>query len=221
MAADPVWGIRPMDASALWLYFVLLVGIIVVPGMDMLFVLANALTGGRQAGVAATAGIMLGGICHTIFGTIFVTGLSTLLPVVAPAMMVAGSLYMMWIGFTLSRSAIAVDRVEAAAARPLGTILAQGVLTCVLNPNAWLFVLAVYPQFMKPIYGPIWLQALIMGTMTITVQMVVYGGLALAALRGRDALTENHAATVWIGRGAGLLLMAVAAFTLFRAIKGM
>lgn len=210
-----------MDASALWLYFVLLVGIIVVPGMDMLFVLANALTGGRQAGAAATGGIMLGGICHTIFGTVFVTGLSTLLPVVAPAMMVAGSLYMLWIGFTLSRSTIEVDTVEAATARPLGTILAQGVLTCVLNPKAWLFVLAVYPQFMKPIYGPIWLQALIMGTMTVTVQMVVYGGLALAALRGRDALTENHVATVWIGRGAGLLLMAVAAFTLFRAARGM
>lgn len=209
-----------MDTSTLWLYFVLLVGIIVVPGMDMLFVLANALTGGRQAGSAATAGIMLGGICHTIFGTVFVTGLSTLLPVVAPAMMVAGSLYMLWIGFTLSRSTIEVDTVEAATARPLGTILAQGMLTCVLNPKAWLFVLAVYPQFMKPIYGPIWLQALIMGTMTVTVQMVVYGGLALAALRGRDALTENHVATVWIGRGAGLLLMAVAAFTLFRATRG-
>ena len=45
----------------LWLYFVLLVGIVVVPGMDMMFVLANALTGGRRAGLAATAGIMLGG----------------------------------------------------------------------------------------------------------------------------------------------------------------
>jgi threonine/homoserine/homoserine lactone efflux protein len=33
----------------LWLFFVLLFGIIVVPGMDMLFVLTNALTGGRRA----------------------------------------------------------------------------------------------------------------------------------------------------------------------------
>lgn len=147
MAAHPFsGGIRPMDMSALWLYFVLLVGIIVVPGMDMLFVLANALTGGRQAGAVATGGIMIGGIFHTIFGTAFVTGLSTLLPTVAPAMMVAGSLYMMWIGFTLSRSTIEVDAVDAAAARPLGTILAQGILTCVLNPKAWLFVFAVYPN---------------------------------------------------------------------------
>jgi hypothetical protein len=34
----------------LWLYFILLVGIIIVPGMDMMFVLANALVGGDEWG---------------------------------------------------------------------------------------------------------------------------------------------------------------------------
>jgi threonine/homoserine/homoserine lactone efflux protein len=55
-------------SDALWIYLVLVFGIIVVPGMDMLFVLANALTGGRRAGFAATGGIMAGGVAHTIFG---------------------------------------------------------------------------------------------------------------------------------------------------------
>ena len=32
----------------LWLFFILLFGIIAVPGMDMLFVLANALTGAAR-----------------------------------------------------------------------------------------------------------------------------------------------------------------------------
>ena len=55
-------------SDALWIYLVLLFGIIVVPGMDMLFVLANALTGGRRAGMAATGGIMVGGVAHTLSG---------------------------------------------------------------------------------------------------------------------------------------------------------
>ncbi len=49
-------------AQNIWLYFVLLAGIIIVPGMDMFFVIANSLTGGRRRGLMATAGIMLGGI---------------------------------------------------------------------------------------------------------------------------------------------------------------
>jgi threonine/homoserine/homoserine lactone efflux protein len=207
-----------MYATALWLYFVLLLGIIIVPGMDMIFVLANALAGGTRAGLAATAGIMLGGACHTLFGTAFVFVLAGLIPALSSAMMFAGSLYMMWIGFTLARSTIAVQSVDEAARRPLSAIFMQGLVTCLLNPKAWLFIMAVFPQFMKPEYGSIWLQAVVMGAMTVTVQLAIYGGLALAAGKAREALTGNPVATAWIGRSAGLLLMAVAAFTLVETL---
>ena len=100
-------------AENLWLFTLLLAGIIVVPGMDMIFVIANGLTGGRRAGIAATSGIMLGGAFHTLFGTIAVTALSTLVPQLAGPMLVAGALYMIWIGYTLVRSAIVIDGIEA------------------------------------------------------------------------------------------------------------
>lgn len=205
--------------AALWLYFVLLVGIIVVPGMDMFFVLANAVTGGRQAGLAATAGIMLGGVCHTLFGTVFVVGLANVVPAISKAMLVAGSLYMLWIGLSLLRSTIEVHSVGTAARRPPATIFLQGLLTCILNPKAWLFVLAVFPQFLRPEYGPVGLQAVLMGTMTVAVQMTVYGGLALAAARSREALTGHPAATVLVGRAAGALLCAAAIFALWESLR--
>ena len=54
-------------AQNIWIYTALLFGIIIVPGMDMFFVIANALTGGRARGLSATAGVMLGGVWHTLF----------------------------------------------------------------------------------------------------------------------------------------------------------
>src|SRR5580658_5141390 len=57
-------------AENLWLFFILLFGIIIVPGMDMLFVLTNALTRGRPAGLSATAGIMTGGAGHALIGAL-------------------------------------------------------------------------------------------------------------------------------------------------------
>ncbi|WP_448951598.1 LysE family translocator [Labrys neptuniae] len=205
----------------LWLFFILLAGIVIVPGMDMLFVLANALTGGRRAGLAATSGIMAGGLCHTLFGTVAVAALSRLLPALASTMIVAGSTYMIWIGLKLMRSSITVGAVEGGRRAATGRIFGQGLATCLLNPKAWLFVLAVYPQFLRPNFGPLWPQAVVMGLMTILVQLSVYGSLALMAARGREALTSRPAFTVWVGRSAGLLLIAVAGFGLVHRLASL
>jgi threonine/homoserine/homoserine lactone efflux protein len=201
-------------AENLWLFTLLLAGIIVVPGMDMIFVIANGLTGGRRAGIAATSGIMLGGAFHTLFGTVAVTALSTLVPQLAGPMLVIGALYMIWIGYTLARSAIVIDGIKASTLHRTARIFTQGLITCLLNPKAWLFILAVYPQFMRPEYGPFWRQALVMGALTLLLQATVYGGLAIAAAKGRDALTAKPQVTIWIGRAAGWLLVSVAGLML-------
>ncbi|MGL4196635.1 MAG: LysE family translocator, partial [Allorhizobium sp.] len=189
-------------------------GIIVVPGMDMIFVIANGLTGGRRAGIAATSGIMLGGAFHTLFGTVAVTVLATLVPQLAGPMLIIGSAYMIWIGYTLAKSAIVVDGIEASHLHRTARIFGQGLVTCLLNPKAWLFILAVYPQFMRPQYGPFWQQALVMGALTLALQGLVYGGLAIAAAKGRDALVSKPGITIWVGRAAGWLLVAVAVLML-------
>lgn len=199
--------------EALWIYLVLLFGIIVVPGMDMFFVLANALTGGRRSGMSAVSGIMLGGAVHTLFGAIAVGVLTQLPTMVFQAMILVGAAYMAWIGWTLLRSSITVDSIGQARSRSDWVAFRQGLVTCLLNPKAYLFVLAVFPQFMRPEFGPIWSQALVMGIMTVAMQFLIYGALALAAGKGRDALIGNPQVTIWIGRGAGALFIAVALFT--------
>ncbi|MEK1894722.1 MAG: LysE family translocator [Rhizobium sp.] len=197
----------------LWLYFTLLFGIIIVPGMDMLFVLANSLTGGRRTGIAATAGIMAGGAVHSLYGAIGVGVLAILLPTLFNPLLFAGAAYMAWIGYTLMRSSITVDSVGAGGLRSGWRAFRQGAATCLMNPKAYLFMIAVYPQFLKPIYGPIWAQGLVMGFMTMATQAAVYGTLALTAARSRNLLVSNPKATILVGRIAGGLLIAVSILT--------
>lgn len=197
----------------LWIYATLLFGIIIVPGMDMIFVLANALAGGTRAGLAAILGIMGGGVVHTITGTLGVTVLTVLIPQLFVPMLLIGAAYMIWVGIGLMRSSITVDRVDGSAAPSQLTTFRRGFTTCILNPKAWLFILAVFPQFMKPQYGSILHQAIIMGAMTVVLQFLIYGAVALGAGTIRDFLTGNAVATVIVGRGAGLLIVASALFT--------
>jgi threonine/homoserine/homoserine lactone efflux protein len=204
----------------LWLFFVLLFGIIIVPGMDMFFVIANSLTGGKMRGLSATAGIMLGGVCHTIFGAFFVGVVTKLAPQLITVILFAGAAYMGWIGWTLLRSSITVDDFGKSNTKNMWAAFRQGLITCLLNPKAYVFVLAVYPVFIKSQYGAVWKQAVVMGSITIVTQLLIYGGLGLAAAQSREKLVSNPAVTIWIGRAAGALFLLVAFFTVWHAIGG-
>ena len=57
-----------------------------------------------------------------------------------------------------------------------------------------------------------------MATLTALTQAGVYGSLAFAAASSRDAHVAHPAATIWIGRIAGLLFLAAAALTLWQAL---
>jgi threonine/homoserine/homoserine lactone efflux protein len=207
-------------AQNLWIYFALLFGIIIVPGMDMFFVMANALTGGRTRGLAATSGVMFGGIFHTIFGAFFVGIITKLAPSLITAILFAGAAYMLWIGLTLIRSSITVDDIGSSSSRSLWVAFRQGFITCILNPKAYVFVLAVYPIFIQPRFGTVWSQALVMGILTILTQLGIYGGLALAAAKSRELLISSPKVTIWIGRSAGLMFIFVAILTIWHAVSG-
>ena len=206
-------------AENLWLFFILLLGIIIVPGMDMLFVLANSLAGGSNRGLAATGGIMLGGAVHSLNGAIGIGLLMHFVPILFNPLLIAGGAYMAFIGYTLMRSSITVGGEGPAGSRSAWKAFRQGAVTCLINPKAYLFIFAVYPQFLKPDYGPMWIQAVIMGAMTIATQFAVYGGLAVTAGRSRNLLVANPQATAFAGRAAGLLLVAVSVFTVWEGLK--
>jgi threonine/homoserine/homoserine lactone efflux protein len=203
----------------LWLFFTLLFGIIIVPGVDMLFVLASSLTGGRRTGLSATSGIMVGGAVHSLYGAVGVGLLASLIPVLFRPLLVVGAAYMIWIGISLIRSSIIVDAHAVSATGSSWRAFRRGIFTCLANPKAYLFMLAVYPQFLKPDYGPIWWQGLIMGLMTAATQLVVYGALALTAGKSRELLVNSPATTIFIGRAAGFLLILVSALTLWEGLK--
>jgi threonine/homoserine/homoserine lactone efflux protein len=126
---------------------------------------------------------------------------------------------MAWIGYTLLISTITVDSIGSARRQSDWVAFRRGLITCLLNPKAYLFVLAVFPQFIRPEFGALWSQALVVGAITAAVQVLIYGSLGLAAARGRDALEGNPQVTIWIGRLAGALFVGFALFTAWHAFS--
>ena len=204
----------------LWLYFILVFSVILTPGMDMAYVLASALTGGRTSGFAAIAGIVTAAVLHMASAVLGISLLLRLYPAAFRVMVLAGALYIAWIGIGIIRRAT-VLRVEAQApVRPPRMAFRQGMLTNLLNPNAYLFTLAVIPQFLRPGDGPLWLQGTVLWSLGSLCEVVIYGAVTLLAAKLRAFLEADPAAAARMSRLVGVMLMLAGAVAAVSGWRG-
>lgn len=191
----------------LWLYFIVVFGVILTPGMDMAYVLASALTGGRKSGFAAIGGIITAAVLHMAAAVLGISVLLRLYPPAFKLMLLAGAAYIAWIGISIFRRASLVRIDPKAASRPPLTAYRQGMITNLLNPNAYLFTLAVIPQFLEPGYGPLWLQGMVLWGIGSACELGIYGAVTLLAAKVRALLENDAAAAMRISRVVGVMLM--------------
>lgn len=201
------------DVAHLWLFFVVVFGVVALPGLDMGFVLASSLTGGNSAGFTAVAGIVAGGVVHVIMGALGMAAILALWPALFNAVLLAGAAYIAWIGWSLLRVKAGLALPTEPRARRSGSLFVQGMMTCLLNPKAYVFMLAIFPQFLRPGHGPLWMQASALGLITALTQAGVYGAVALLALRTRSWFGGNPGANLFAARAVGAVLVVSALLT--------
>jgi threonine/homoserine/homoserine lactone efflux protein len=201
--------------DALWLFALLVFGIVALPGMDMAFVLSSTLADGRRGGFAALAGIVAGGVAHVAMGTLGIGLLLQAFPAAFNALLVAGALYVGWIGWNLWRQPGALGEVDPAASRSATRTFLRALATCLLNPKAYVFTVAVFPQFLHPERGSLFAQAAALSAICAATQVAVYGSVALGAAGLRQRLVHSADGQLMLGRGVALLLVATAAWALW------
>jgi threonine/homoserine/homoserine lactone efflux protein len=211
-----------MDQSAnLWLYFVVVVGIIVLPGLDMAFVMASSILGGRRAGLAAVGGIVAGGVCHLLMATAGIAVLLKLWPALFNAMLLAGAAYIAWMGVSFLRSDSVFRPVTGREVLAPPVIFRRAMMTSLLNPKAYIFMLAIFPQFLKTDQGPLWLQSGVLGMITALTQLGVYGALAFASSRASGWFHGHPRAATVTARSMGVLLIFTALLSASQALRSM
>jgi threonine/homoserine/homoserine lactone efflux protein len=128
-------------------------------------------------------------------------------------LLLAGSAYIAWIGCCLWRGAAALGEVSRVPRLTTRQTMWRGAMSCLMNPKAYVFMVAVFPQFVRPEYGPLALQAVLMGLIIASTQILIYGSFAWGAGGIQQWLRRNPAAQVAIGRSVGALLMLAALWT--------
>jgi len=200
-------------ASDLWWYFLAVLAVILLPGMDMAYVLASSVSAGRRGAVAAVAGIASGGIVHVAAGASGIAALMTLFPSLYHWLLAAGTAYLVWIGWSIYRSA-GTTPADATASVDAAAIYRRGVTTCLLNPKAYAFTFAIFPAFVRADSGELLARTAAIAAITLATQVVVYGAVAALAVRSRSFLAARQST---LARTMGALLIGAALVTATQA----
>jgi len=187
------------------------------PGADMMFTLAQGLKGGPRAGMAANAGIAVGGMVHTVIAGLGLGALVAAHPLAFDVIRWAGVAYLLWLAVQSLRAGPMAVRGEVAV-RSLGRVFLDGLMVNLLNPKVILFILAFLPQFVDPSRAVL-PQFLVLGLVFSLGGLVVNGVVAVFAGGAGQRLAGSAVFARWLGR-VGAVIFAGLALRLALMTKG-
>jgi threonine/homoserine/homoserine lactone efflux protein len=167
------------DSTRLLLFLTAALLLAVAPGPGMLYVLARTLAGGKREGLQSALGTLLGGMVHVFAAALGISVLLARSAVAFSAVKYVGAAYLCFLGVRMIRDAQKDAPKDAPKAkecqgdslsanhRAARNPVAQGVATEVLNPKTALFFLSFIPQFVNRGVGHVFLQFVVLGTVSV------------------------------------------------------
>lgn len=125
---------------------------LVTPGPNFVFVTEAAIRRSRLYGLAAGFGITAGSL---VWCLVVIFGLDAAFkdfPWLSPSLRIAGSLYLIYLGIKLWRSAgkVAAEAAHAAPAGKLHSAFGRGVLISLTNPAAIAYYAGIFSSLLQP-----------------------------------------------------------------------
>ncbi|HEX7155429.1 MAG TPA: LysE family translocator [Thermoanaerobaculia bacterium] len=161
-----------------------------IPGPAVLLVVSQAMKRGMRPALRGACGILAG---NSLYFVLSAAGLGALLIAskqVFEVLRWAGAAYLILLGLKMLLFPAPAAEATTSPQPAFGAFL-QGLATQLSNPKAIVFFTALLPQFIDP-HGPVALQFIVLGVVSILIELPVLLLYAYATDRGR-ALYGKHA----------------------------
>ena len=171
-----------LHTSSLLGFALLALGMVLTPGPNMVYVVSRSICQGRRAGLISLGGVGVAFVVYMLAAALGITSLLMAVPFAYDALRLAGAAYLGYLAWQAlkpgGRSPFAVQSLPIDSPRRL---FAMGFMTNLLNPKVALLYLSLLPQFIDPTSGSVFAQAVLLGTVQITISLSVNGMLAIGA----------------------------------------
>lgn len=179
------------------------------PGPGNMFFAANGARFGMRATMPANLGYHLATWIVTAAIGFGALAAFTTHPGAFQALKLLGSVYVLWLAWTLFNSG---SHDGAAEAMPAG--FSTGVLLLLFNPKAYLIIALMFTQFVADAEGTEWSLVLIITTVFTLNNLLAFLAWTAAGDHMARQFREEHSAK-WINRVFGTVLAAVAMWMAF------
>jgi threonine/homoserine/homoserine lactone efflux protein len=181
-----------------------------LPGPDMLYIMARTISHNKRAGLLSSAGISTGLIIHTFAAA---TGLSLIILQSALAFMLvkfigAGYLIFLGIKLILAKNNVELNIKEISKLGGL-KIYKQGFLTNLFNPKIIIFFMAFLPQFIQPRQEHVFCQFILFGFLFIFTGTCVNALVVLMSDKIRKYISTKNIYKVFQEKITGLILIGI------------
>ena len=157
-------------------------------------------------------------MAHSVMAYLGIGLILQAVPGAFSVMLYVGAVYLVWLGYQLLRSEPSLRSTHSTTVRSCLTTMGQGVITCLLNPKAYFFMFAIFPQFIQPAKGSLGIQVIILGTVIALVQIAIYGGSAWSVSKLTGRIGNGRTLEIKLSRAMGVFLIIIACMSVARGI---
>nr|WP_027409708.1 LysE family translocator [Anoxybacillus tepidamans] len=199
-----------MDIALMMSFLGVAILLTLMPGPDILFVIAQSLSQNRKAGIATALGLCSGLIVHIAAATLGVSALIYQSALAFAIVKYAGAaylLYLAWQSLKESGEGLTLGNQKTLEYKAL---YKKGIVMNLLNPKVSLFFLALLPQFVNSSLGHVPLQMFILGIIFLVQALVIFTVVSIFAEKLRNVLLTNQLIAKRIHLIKGMLLGLIA-----------
>ncbi|MBS1208674.1 MAG: lysine transporter LysE [Proteobacteria bacterium] len=171
-----------LSLSSLAGFALVALSMVLTPGPNMMYLVSRSICQGRRAGLVSLGGVGLAFVLYMLAAASGITALLLAVPFAYDVLRFAGAGYLLYLAWQVlkpgGRSPFQVRVLPTHAARQL---FAMGFITNILNPKAAMLYLSLLPQFIDPVHGSVFGQALLLGCVQIAISMSVNAAIIVAA----------------------------------------
>ena len=183
-----------MTLDTILSFFLTSLVLTISPGPDVMYVLSQSISKGRNYGIAAALGLSSGLLFHTTLLAFGISTMITAIPWLFQAIKIFGALYLLWIAYNVFKSPASFHLKEATSQvdKPIKNVT-QGLIMNISNPKVMLFFLALFPTFLNPSIGNVKLQVYTLGSIFMIQALIVFVLYAIIASSLTIVLRESKA----------------------------